>query len=150
MEFYSAKLKALGLDPLPQGSPSLDVEGQGRYPLQLITPPRHQFLNSTFNEVPALRAQAGPATLLIHPQDAAARGIVGGQEVRVFNDRGSCRLSALVSQDTRQGVTVMEGLYWGSHTPGGRGANHLTSQRLADMGGSCAFHCNLVEVAPAQ
>jgi anaerobic selenocysteine-containing dehydrogenase len=149
VEFHSASLAAQGLDPLPQGEPSQDPEGQGRYPLQIITPPRHQFLNSTFNEVSALRTQAGPATLLIHPQDAAARGIADGQAVRVFNGRGHCLLQAQVSRDTRQGVTVAEGLYWGEHTPGGRGVNHLTSQRLADLGGSCAFHCNLVEVEPA-
>lgn len=149
VEFYSQALADQGLDPLPDGAPSLDPEGQGRYGLQLITPPRHQFLNSTFNEVPALLAQAGPATLLLHPIDAAARGIADGQEVRVFNDRGQCFLRAQVSQATRPGVTVAEGLYWGGHTPGGRGINHLTSQRLADLGGSCAFHCNLVEVVPA-
>ncbi len=148
VEFYSQALADQGLDPLPDGAPSLDPEGQGRYGLQLITPPRHQFLNSTFNEVPALLAQAGPATLLLHPIDAAARGIADGQEVRVFNDRGQCFLRAQVSQATRPGVTVAEGLYWGGHTPGGRGINHLTSQRLADLGGSCAFHCNLVEVVP--
>ena len=149
VEFYSQALVEQGLDPLPDGAPSLDPEGQGRYGLQLITPPRYQFLNSTFNEVPALLAQAGPPTLLLHPIDAAARGIADGQEVRVFNDRGQCFLRAQVSQATRPGVTVAEGLYWGGHTPGGRGINHLTSQRLADLGGSCAFHCNLVEVAPA-
>lgn len=26
--------------------------------------------------------------------------------------------------------------------------NQLTSQRLTDMGETCAFHCNLVEVQP--
>ncbi|MBI4797679.1 MAG: molybdopterin oxidoreductase family protein [Desulfarculus sp.] len=150
VEFYSQALEALGLDPLPAGAPSQDDEGLGRYALQLITPPRHQFLNSTFNEVPALVAQAGPAVILIHPRDAAARGIADGQEVRVFNGRGACVLRVRVSQETRPGVTVAEGLYWGRHTPGGQGINHLTSQDLADLGGSCAFHCNLVEVAPRQ
>ena len=36
---------------------------------------------------------------------------------------------------------------WPSISPGG-GANQLTSQRLTDMGETCAFHCNLVEVQP--
>lgn len=150
VEFYSQSMAAQGLDPLPAGAPSQDQAGLGRYPLQLITPPRHQFLNSTFNEVPALVAQAGPAAILIHPRDAAARGIADGQEVLVYNGRGQCRLRARVSPDTRPGVTVAEGLYWGRHSPGGRGINHLTSQDLADLGGSCAFHCNLVEVEPLE
>lgn len=149
VEFYSQTMADLGLDPLPDGAPSQDQEGLGRYPLQLITPPRHQFLNSTFNEVPDLVAQAGPAAIMIHPQDAQARGIADGQAVRVFNGRGECVLLARVSPESLPGVTVAEGLYWGRHTPGHRGINHLTSQNLADMGGSCAFHCNLVEVVPA-
>lgn len=148
VEFYSQAMAELGLDPLPDGAPSLDEEGLGRYRLQLITPPRHQFLNSTFNEVPALVDKAGPATVLLHPKDAEARGIVDGELVRVFNDRGQCLLQARVAPEVLPGVSVAEGLYWGDHTPGGQGINHLTSQRRADLGGSNAFHCNLVEVEP--
>jgi anaerobic selenocysteine-containing dehydrogenase len=117
--------------------------------LALITPPRVTFLNSTFNEVPELLRQAGPAPLLIHPDDAAARGIAQGQTVRVFNDRGWCLLEAQVSADTQPGLVVAEGLYWAANTPGDRGINHLTSQALADLGGSNAFHTNLVQVATA-
>jgi len=137
-----------GLDPLPDGSPSVDVQGMGRYPLQLITPPRHQFLNSTFNEIDRLRERAGRATIMINPIDAQARTIAQGDLTRVFNDRGECSFYAHVTDDTAPGVTVIEGIYWPQFTPGGRGVNQLTSQRMADMGGSSAFHCNLVEVKP--
>lgn len=149
VEFYSEDMAALGLDPLPSGEPGRDDDHGGAYPLQLITPPRKQFLNSTFNEVSVQREKAGEATLILHPLDSAARGIVDGGLVRVFNARGECLLRAQVSDAVLPGVTVAEGLYWGAHTPGGRGINHLTSQALADAGGSSAFHCNQVEVAPA-
>ena len=78
-----------------------------------------------------------------------ATNIGDGGLTRVFNDRGDCLLYAQVTDDTAPGVTVVEGLYWPQYTPGNRGANQLTSQRLADLGGSSAFHCNLVEVQPA-
>jgi anaerobic selenocysteine-containing dehydrogenase len=146
VEFYSQAMADQGLDPLPDGTPSVDVEGLGRYPLQLVTPPRHQFLNSTFSEVERLRTQAGPPSILLHPDDASPRGIQDGALVRVFNERGECRLWAQVADRTSPGVTVIEGLYWPRFMPGKRGVNQLTSQRLTDMGGSCAFHCNLVEV----
>ncbi|MEW5914721.1 MAG: molybdopterin oxidoreductase family protein [Thermodesulfobacteriota bacterium] len=148
VEFYSQAMADLGLDPLPDGAPSLDPDGLGRYRLQLITPPKREFLNSSFNDVPELVDKAGPATLLMNPADAEARGIVNGDLVRVFNDRGQCLLVAQVENQTLPGVCVAEGLYWGDHTPGGQGINHLTSQRLADVGGSNAFHCNLVEAEP--
>lgn len=148
VEFYSQDLAEQGLDPLPNGDPSVDTAGEGRFRLQLITPPRHQFLNSTFNDVEYLREQAGPPTLLIHPEDARPRGIEENMQVRVFNDRGEVILFARVTDRTGPGVTVAEGLYWPRFLPGNQGINHLTSQNLADMGRSCAFHCNLVEVMP--
>ncbi len=146
VEFYSEAMAAAGLDPLPAGESSRDPEGGEEYPLQLITPPQHQFLNSSFNEIPVQREQAGPASLLMHTSDAEARGISEGQAIRVFNGRGEAVLMAQVGDRVLPGVTVARGLYWGEYSPGGKGANHLTSQRLADMGGSNAFHCNLVEV----
>ena len=149
VEFLSPAMAQAGLDPLPDGAPSLDPEGEDRFPLQLITPPCHHFLNSTFNEIEPLRRAAGEADLILHPNDASARGISQGQAVRVFNRRGECRLVANLSDGVSPGVSVARGLWWGRHSPGGKGANHLTSQRLADVGGSSAFHCNLVEVERA-
>ena len=149
IEFYSRSMADQGLDPLPNGEPSTDEEGEGRFYLQLITPPRRQFLNSTFSEIEYLRTQAGEPEIMIHPEDAAPRSVEDKMRVRVFNDRGECYLSARLTEDTAPGVTVIEGLYWPRFMPNNRGVNQLTSQRLTDMGQSCAFHCNLVEVEPS-
>lgn len=148
VEFWSEELARQGLDPLPEGTPSRDQQGEGRYPLQLITPPRREFLNSTFNEVDELRAKAGPPTIMMHPQDAAARGLQDSQEVRVFNGRGEISLFCEISDAVRPGVTVIEGLYWPRYMPAGKGVNSLTSQEPTDLGQSAGFHCSLVEVAP--
>jgi anaerobic selenocysteine-containing dehydrogenase len=86
---------------------------------------------------------------MIHPKDAEKRGVSDRMPVRVFNDRGEVRLFARVTDKTGPGVTVAEGIYWPRFTPGNRGINQLTSQELTDMGQSCAFHCNLVEVEGA-
>ena len=148
IEFFSESMGNEGLDPLPDGAPSLDEEGNGLFPLQMITPPRHDFLNSTFNEIESLRDRAGDPTILIHPDDAAQRGIEEQMKVKVFNKRGECCLFAHLTERTSPGVTVVEGLYWPRFMPDNRGINQLTIQRLTDMGNSCAFHCNLVEVEP--
>ena len=81
----------------------------------------------------------------IHTETARARGITDGDPVKVFNDRGEASFKAQVTDDTRPDLLVAEGLHWPSLSPGG-GANQLTSQRLTDMGETCAFHCSLVEV----
>ncbi len=150
VEFYSRDWEERGLDPLPNGEMATDPQGGPDYPLQLLTPPKRHFLNSTFNELPELRDLAGPPCLLIHPSDAGERGIVSGGMVRVFNRRGEVLLQARVSGDVSPGLTVMEGIYWSEYMPGGKGVNQLTSQDTADIGGSCAFHCNAVQVELAE
>ncbi len=145
VEFYSQTMADQGLDPLPDGQPLRDPDGGNRYHLEFITPPHHFFLNSAFNEIDELRQRAGEARVMIHPETARARGITDGDAVSVFNDRGACTFKAQVTDDSQPGLLVAEGLHWPSLSPGG-GANQLTSQRLTDMGETCAFHCSLVEV----
>jgi anaerobic selenocysteine-containing dehydrogenase len=99
--------------------------------------------------VEELRKQAGPASVMIHPDDAAARGIGPDDLIRVFNQRGESLLHAQVTSRTRPGLLVAEGLHWPRYCPGGKGANQLTSQRLADAGNTCAFHCNKVQAETA-
>ena len=56
-ELYSERMKADGLDPLPTYTPPREdpqtrPDLAARYPLQLLSPPRPQFLNSTFANSP--------------------------------------------------------------------------------------------------
>jgi anaerobic selenocysteine-containing dehydrogenase len=148
VEFFSQTWQNQGLDPLPCGQVWRDLQAGDKYKLELITPPHQLFLNSAFNEIPEIRALAGRAKVLINPQNARERNISQGALVRVFNNRGECSLYAEVTTDTQPGLLVAEGLHWPRLSPGGKGVNQLTSQRLADQGETCAFHCNLVEVEP--
>jgi len=91
-EFDNPRLAALGINTLPDHVPNYEPP-TADYPLAMISPPARNFLNSTFVNVPSLRAIERAPLLEIHPDDAAARGIAQGATVRVFNDRGEyhCR-----------------------------------------------------------
>lgn len=91
----------------------------------------------------------GEPSVTIHPDDAAARGIAEGAMVRVFNDRGAFLAKARVSDASRRGLVVGLSVWWAKMCPGGRNANAVTSQELADMGGGATFYDALVEVRPA-
>jgi anaerobic selenocysteine-containing dehydrogenase len=150
IELHSPRMEAAGLDPLPTYEPAIEGrEGDGalkqRYPLQMLAVPNHHFLNSSFCEVPRMREKEGQPSLQIHPEDAVARGISDGDPVRIWNDRGECRLQARVIDSVLPGVVVSQGLWWERYAPGGV-ANSLTSARLADMGGGAVFFSNLVQV----
>jgi anaerobic selenocysteine-containing dehydrogenase len=150
-EFWSDALLAEGLDPLPgYGSVSTiasDLAPRERYPLALVSAKGAlHFLNSSFANLPRhLRAEREP-WLDIHPADAAPRGIVDGDEVRVCNERGELRLRARVGDGTRPGVVVMPSGWWASLSPGGAAANALTADGLSDRGQGGDFHDTFVEV----
>lgn len=152
VEFYSARAAALGLDPLPDYiAPQEDTRTAGaqRYPLAMISPPARNFLNSSFVNVQSLRASEGEPWLDIHPDDAAKRGVIAGNYVRVFNDRGSLELRARVTDRARPGVVVGLSVWWKKLARDGKNANELTSSdTLTDMGRGPTFYDCLVQVEP--
>jgi len=87
--------------------------------------------------------------VMLAPEDAERRGIVDGAAVTVESPRGAARFTARVTDATRRGVVVIEGIWWHRFQPDGRGVNVLTSDRVTDLGGGPAFHSNLVEVSRA-
>jgi len=94
-----------------------------------------------------LRDTEGEPHLDIHTQDAAARGIVNGQMVQIYNDRGSFQARARVSEKPRQGVVVGLSIWWKKYAIDQKNVNEVTSQRLTDMGKGPTFYDVLVEVS---
>ena len=150
-EFYSARMLAEGLDPLPAyiapyESQASNPELAQRYPLAMISPPARNFLNSTFVNVQSLRATEGEPHLDMHPDDAHARAIVSGDMLRIFNDRGSFVARARVTDKARAGLVVGLSVWWKKLASDGKNANEVSSQRLTDMGRGPTFYDVLVEV----
>jgi anaerobic selenocysteine-containing dehydrogenase len=150
-EFYSASMLLEGLDPLPthilpHESVASNPDLAAKYPLAMISPPARNFLNSTFVNVKSLRSSEGEPHLDIHPQDSAARGIVDGAMVRIFNDRGSFIAKARVTLKARVGLVVGLSVWWKKLGRDGKNANEVTSSRLTDMGRGPTFYDTLVQV----
>jgi anaerobic selenocysteine-containing dehydrogenase len=141
-ELFSENMATHGHDPLPAWSP-LPEEGEG---LWFVTPPNHYFLNSTLAGVDELAAKEGRPELQISAADASARGIADGDLVRAFNERGEVQLYARITDTVEPGVVVSQGVWWASSSPGGRGVNATTPDRIADMAGGAVFFSNKVEV----
>lgn len=85
------------------------------YPLALVTPHLPYRLHSQLANT-ALRAQYAVADrepVLIHPMDAAERGITSSDIVRIFNQRGQILCGAVVTDGIIQGtVAVHEGAWF--------------------------------------
>ena len=132
--------------------PPLEVADEAlgaRFPLALITPKTHLFLNSTFaNQKRQHSAQPRPE-VVVHPDDAGSRGIADGTDVRVFNERGDFRCVARVSDDATRGVLVAPMGWWNADYPSGRAAQATTGQALTKAGNAPTFNDNRVELESA-
>jgi anaerobic selenocysteine-containing dehydrogenase len=116
-----------------------------KFPLELISGKNDDSMNSTFGYRGDVEKQT--SLLSMHPADAAHRNIADGALVRVWNERGECRLRAKVNGDVQPGVVRARSLGWAKIARDGRSINQLTSDRLTDMGGGPTFYSCLVEVA---
>jgi anaerobic selenocysteine-containing dehydrogenase len=130
----------------PQESAQSNPALAAQYPLNILTPKNHAFLNSGYANIARQLGHAGEQSLMLHPSDARARGIADGELVEVFNDRGCFRAEVEVSDEVRPGVVVAPLGYWASSSIGGRSANVVTAARYADMGRAPTFSDTLVEV----
>jgi anaerobic selenocysteine-containing dehydrogenase len=118
-----------------------------KFPLELISSKNEDGMNSTFGYRPAVQAQT--TRLSIHPSDARARAISPGGRVKVFNERGTCYFTAHLTEDVLPGVLRAPSVGWQSASGERLGINHLTSERLTDIGGGPTFFSCLVDVLPA-
>jgi anaerobic selenocysteine-containing dehydrogenase len=150
IEFDSEVLKAKGLDGLPGFKPPTESrwgEDAKRFPLEFLSRKADNYMNSTFANLNGHRKMEARTNqrLEMHPADAAARGIGEGDAVRIWNDRGEMRLTAMLNAHLPAGV-VAGRLDWGKMNADGVNVNALTSQRLTDIGAGATFYSTLVEV----
>jgi molybdopterin guanine dinucleotide-containing S/N-oxide reductase-like protein len=150
IEFFSESLKAKGLDPMPGFVPPMESrwgEGAKRFPLELLGRKADNYMNSTFANLEGHRRMEARTSqrLEMHPNDADSRGIANGDQVRVWNDRGEIRLTALVDGTVPEGVVAAR-LDWSKFNKDGVNVNALTSERLTDIGAAPTFYSVLVEV----
>jgi len=151
VEFYSETLASAGLDPLPGfTAPTESRWGADakRYPLEFLARKADNYMNSTFANLDGHRKMESRTNqrLEIHPADAKARNLSDGDPVRIFNDRGSLQLTALLNPSLPPGVVAAR-LDWAKLHADGANVNALTSERLTDIGAGATFYSTLVEVA---
>ena len=139
--FCSEAMERDGLPPLPHWEPEV-AEG----PLRLMTAPGHSQHHTAFAGVASLQRIEGEPRCLLHPTDAAARGLKTGDQVTVFNERGEVGMYVAVTDATQPGQVVIEGHRSRSRYLSGGPVNVLTSDRLGAMGAGATFQSTWVDV----
>lgn len=132
-----------------------------RYPLHLVSNQPRTRLHSQLDcggvsQASKIRDRE-PA--MMHPGDAAARGIAAGDVVRVFNVRGACLAGIILSEDVMPGaIQLSTGAWYDPDVPGKIGSlckhgnpNVLTRDKgTSSLGQGPSAHSCLVEVEKFQ
>lgn len=148
---YAAMQPGGAVDPLPDylapyESPTSSPELAKRFPLHIISPKPHAFLNTQYANEDVKQRRQGEQALIIHPDDALARNIVTGSYVRIYNERGSFEGLAKVSEDVMPGLVMANVGHWPSLNRSGTSVNVITADRHSTLGQAGAYSDNLVEV----
>jgi anaerobic selenocysteine-containing dehydrogenase len=144
IEVASARAAADGhpRTPLPLVDPR---PAEGR--LRLLSPATSWLMNSSYNNDPKIGEKLGPATVVLHPSDAAARGIADGDSVELANETGRLTMSACVCPVVPAGVALARKSRWPKLSSQRANVNVLNAGRKTDMGESTAVHGVEVTVA---
>lgn len=140
------------IDSLPDYVPSRETPSTNpglaeKYPLNIISPKSHGFLNSCYGNIDEKIKGQGDQFVLISPIDADRRNIQNGDTVKVFNDRGGFEGKAQITDDVSAGIVVATLGYWRQLNKGT--VNCVSSAEFVDMGHAPTFTDNLVQVSLA-
>ena len=128
----------------PRESPEDNKKLAEKYPLNVISPKSHAFLNSCYANMEGKQKTQGNQFVLMNKVNAKQRNINDGDMVKVFNDRGSYEGVLRLTDDVNPGIIVSTLGYWRQHNKGT--VNSISSAEFANMGNAPTFSDNLVEV----
>lgn len=146
LEFYSQALADQGAAPLPDWQP--EPLGAAAYPLRLLTTPGYFQSHTAFSGVAFLREREGVPWAVLHPADAASRGLTDGQFVRLGNDRGQVSLRLRVLDEVQPGVVLVPGQRPDEEAEAGT-VNMLCGDGYTDMGAGATYQSTWLEVSAA-
>jgi anaerobic selenocysteine-containing dehydrogenase len=116
------------------------------YPLALISPGSDERTTSTFGGLETAREEV----LEMHPDDAAARRLVDGERVRIYNDSGEVRLTLRVTEVMRPGVVCAFKGAWMRSSTNGQTISALAPGHVADLCEGACYNDARVEVATVE
>jgi anaerobic selenocysteine-containing dehydrogenase len=147
LEIFASALADRGL-ALPDWHPDpQEVRDAARWPLRLLTAPGYFQAHTAYEAVSFLQRREGAPFCVLNPRDAAARKLADGERVRLFNDRGTVRLSLRVSDEVQPGVVLVPGQR--SDIDGTGTVNMLCSDRLTDIGAGATYQSTFLDVGPS-
>jgi anaerobic selenocysteine-containing dehydrogenase len=134
IEFYKEEDRFLELGeqvPVYKAPHDDVIHAPATYPLQLLTPHSKWRIHSTHgNNQWLAEIHGGRPHVMLHPDDAAARGIADGDQVEISNTRGRVVAWAEVNEAAGRATATLPEGWWPRSFAAGRGINELTSSEV--------------------
>ncbi|MDX2203869.1 MAG: molybdopterin-dependent oxidoreductase [Hyphomicrobiaceae bacterium] len=146
LEIYAADLARDGVPPMPVWEPDPQEQADAaRWPLRLLTTPGYFQSHTAFSANAFLREREGEPCCVLHPAEAARRGLADNAVVRLFNERGAIGLKLRISDEIQEGVVLVPGQRPEREAVSGT-VNVLCSDRLSDIGAGATYQSTFLEV----
>ncbi|MDF3812442.1 MULTISPECIES: molybdopterin-dependent oxidoreductase [Rhodopseudomonas] len=147
LEIYSETLAEMGVSPMPDWKPDAEeARDAAKWPLRLLTAPGYFQPHTAYEGVAFLRQRQGPVVCIMHPDDAAQRGLTEGDVVRLHNDRAQIRMVLTISDEVQRGVVLVPGQRTDVDSEAGT-VNMLCSDRYTDIGEGATYQSTFLDVA---
>ena len=149
--WYKSKPTEGPLDNLTQKlnisevTPVESLQNEHGYPLQLLTPKSHYFMNSSFANMPDKQKKMKHPIVEMHKKDAEVRNLKDGQAVQIFNEKGTLDVSLQISENIYPGVLSLPGKWWG-HPEHMQALSNILTPSSWSPGGQPAFNETWVDV----
>lgn len=116
--------------------------------LRLLSPASPWMLNDSFANDRKITRRIGTAAVLMHPADAAQRGLGEGDLALLKSATGQLSLTVALSDELPRGVVYSPKGRWPKREPGAANVNVLNPGVESDMGHSTTVHAIEVTVSP--
>ena len=137
IEIASEAAANLGLPRVPE--PHADQPPEGRN-LRILSPASIWQMNASYANDPKIIAHLGENELILHPDEAALRGLKAGDRVHLENTAGGLTLQVAVDEMAQPGMGIVYKGRWPSREADGANVNVLHAAQKSDIAEATSVH----------
>jgi len=115
--------------------------------LRILSPSSFWQMNASYANDPVIQKRLGEIAVILHPDEAQARGLCDGDTVNLSNAAGDLAVAVEISDIAQPGFGIIYKGRWPNAEPGGANINVLHKAEKSDVAEATSVHNIEVNVA---